>query len=150
MDTYIIYKISIKSYIYIGSTKDFKQRKQSHKQSCNNADGRDYNIFLYKTIREAGGWDNCEIIPIEECKCETKIQALIREEYWRREYNANLNKNKTYQTEEDKKDYCAEWHRKKNIKQQHIACNCGSVFAENYKAQHEKTKKHQDYLAKTK
>lgn len=141
-----MYKISIENYIYIGSTKDFNQRKMGHKNVCNNANDKAYNSLVYKQIRDAGGWDKCEIVPIEEYNCETKKQALMREEYWRREYNANLNKNRPYITEEQKKDYHTEWTKNKYITQPFITCSCGSYFLKSYKPIHEKTKKHLAHL----
>ncbi len=80
---YTIYKISIAGEDYIGSTRDFKQRKKSHKSICNNNNDTRYSLKLYNTIRENGGWDCCNITPVEEFDCETKRQAECREEYWR-------------------------------------------------------------------
>jgi hypothetical protein len=143
---YIIYKITINDYTYIGSTRDFNQRKMGHKTVCNNANDKAYNSLVYKQIREAGGWDKCEMIPIEEYDCEGQLQARIREEYWRREYNATLNSIKAYTTEEQKKDYHAEWTKNKYVNQPFITCDCGSHFLKSYKPLHEKTKKHMAYL----
>ena len=33
-------------------------------------------------MRENGGWDNFQMTPIEEYKCDTPQQAHIREQYW--------------------------------------------------------------------
>jgi hypothetical protein len=103
-----MYKITIADYIYIGSTRDFQQRKSNHKTVCNNTNDRSHNSLVYKQIREAGGWDKCEMIPIEEFDCEGQLQARIREEYWRREYNANLNSFKAYLTEQERVDQQSE------------------------------------------
>jgi hypothetical protein len=97
-----MYRISIEQNIYIGSTKDFNQRKKAHKKCCNNINNPQSNLKIYQIIRNIGGWDKCEMIPIEEYECEDKIQALIREEYWRKEYNANMNTIKAHRSEEDK------------------------------------------------
>ena len=37
---------------------------------------------LYNTMRENGGWDNFEMIPIEEYLCDTPLQARMREQFW--------------------------------------------------------------------
>ena len=89
-------------YIYIGSTKDFKQRKAAHRKTCNNINPR-YNLKIYQMIRENGGWDCCDMVPIEEIECDNYLQARIREEYWRKEYNANMNTIKAYTRIEEQK-----------------------------------------------
>tara|TARA_R110002153_G_scaffold86539_1_gene214879 strand:+ start:186 stop:773 length:588 start_codon:yes stop_codon:yes gene_type:complete len=43
---------------YIGSTADLKQRIGSHKSSCNNSNSLQYNLKVYKFIREHGGWNS--------------------------------------------------------------------------------------------
>lgn len=95
-----MYKIKAGDYTYVGSTKDFNQRKRCHKSDCKNKE-----IKVYQMIREAGGWDKCEMTPIEEYECEGLLQARMREEYWRREYNANMNSIKAYQTQYEMKEY---------------------------------------------
>jgi hypothetical protein len=96
----IIYKIVSNNQevkeVYVGSTTDFKSRKNRHKLSCNYETGKHYNIKLYKTIRENGGWDNYVMTPIIEYPCENRIQLLIKEEEHRKELNAELNMIKCY------------------------------------------------------
>lgn len=152
-----MYKITVGDYTYIGSTKDFRQRKNSHKFDCNTKE-----LKVYEMIRQAGGWDKCEMIPIEEYECEGQIQARIREEYWRREYKANLNTLRAYITEEErieqKKECNKKWRKQNykenketiNIEQNEIyICECGIQNTIRNKARHEKTKKHLDYLVIT-
>ena len=43
---------------YVGSTTDFSKRKYGHKSACNNCKIKNYNLKVYKIIRENGGWDN--------------------------------------------------------------------------------------------
>ena len=144
-----MYRITIGDYTYIGSTKDFIQRKRQHKVDC-----RIKDLKVYQIIRENGGWDNCEITPIEEYECEGQLQAHIREEHWRREYNANMNSNKAYRTEqeriEDKKKENKQWY-KSNIEKEQTkqTCECGGKYTIHHIRTHEKSKRHQDYLANT-
>jgi hypothetical protein len=136
-----MYKITIGDYKYIGSTKDFKQRKIRHKSNCINNNDKNYNCKVYQMIRESGGWDKCEITPIEEYECETSIQAHIREEYWRRLYDPILNSRLAYLSEEEKKE-------KDHIRAcTNYTCECGGKYTHQNKTIHERTKKHQDYLA---
>ena len=83
--TYVIYKIksldSTIDYCYVGSTQNFIKRKWNHKSRCNTMHKKSDNK-LYHTMRENGGWDNFEMTPIEEYKCDTPQQAHIREQYW--------------------------------------------------------------------
>jgi flagellar biosynthesis GTPase FlhF len=96
---YIIYKIQINDYIYIGSTKNFAIRKSRHKSNCNT--GKDY--LVYRTIRENGGWECCTMVPVREVEVETVIQAHIIEEEERVKYNAQMNAIRAYMTEDEKK-----------------------------------------------
>ena len=109
---YIIYKIQIKDYIYIGSTKNFTIRKASHKRDCNN--GKDF--LVYNTIRENGGWECCTIVPIREVEVETVLQAHIIEEEERVKYNAQMNAIRAYRTEEEKLSYVNYWREENKEK----------------------------------
>jgi len=138
---YTIYKISIAGEDYIGSTKDLKQRKGAHKFSCNTPHNLDYNNKVYQHIRANGGWDCCEITPVEEFECETKQQAHIREEHWRREYKSLLNMRKAYRTDEEWKEDLK--NNKKN--ETTTICGCGGRYTTSSKARHLKTKLHQEF-----
>ena len=109
---YIIYKITIQDYIYIGSTKNYTRRKCNHKYDCINLK----DILLYNKINEFGGWINCIMCPIEIYDCDNNIQVRIREEELRIEYQANFNMVKCYTTEEEKKTMAKEYQDKKKDK----------------------------------
>jgi len=92
---YYIYKIvcndvSITEF-YVGSTTCIRKRKYCHKCDCNNPNSKSYNVKIYQTIRENGGWDNWRMVIIEEMIDATNIQAHIREEHYRLELGATLN-----------------------------------------------------------
>lgn len=144
---YTIYKISIADEYYIGSTRDLKQRKIEHKSACNKENGRLYNIKLYEYIRANGGWDCCDITPVEEFNCETKQQSLIREEYWRREYKALLNMKQAFRTEDEKQNNINKQNIKKNILS-HISCECGGKYKQHDMNRHIKSKRHQLFFNK--
>lgn len=67
--------------IYIGSTCNYKNRKYKHKQSCCNEKKKEYNYPVYQVIRDNGGWDMWEMIPIEEYPCDSKRELEIRERH---------------------------------------------------------------------
>ena len=153
---YIMYRISVDDYTYIGSTKDFNQRKKCHKNVCNNINHANHNLKVYQIIRENGGWDCCEMIPIEECECENTIQAHIREEELRKEYNAEMNTKKAYIDENGKKQHKKEYNKEyqdtnKEIvlqkKKEKITCECGSIICKRDKSKHLNTKKHLAFVA---
>jgi len=99
----LIYVIRCKddniTYEYVGSTTNFKGRKQSHKKICNGDEKsyKDWNLKIYQMIRENGGWDNWDMIMIEEFPCENKRQLEKREEELRIERKTILNMRKAFQ-----------------------------------------------------
>lgn len=110
MPVYTIYKIQCGDEVYIGSTRDFTQRKSQHKSCCHKESCKEYNLKIYQTIRENGGWDSKIITPIELLECETITEAHIREQHWIREYNATLNMKQAHITTEER----YESHRQQN------------------------------------
>jgi len=89
----LIYKIVPKDnndYCYIGSTCNFIKRKSQHKGACNKSNNKDYNIPLYKHIRDNGGWNEYDMILVEYYPCETKLELHKRERECKIEHNDNL------------------------------------------------------------
>ena len=96
----IIYKICCKNLsiddIYIGHTTNFIIRKNQHKTSCYNINDKKYNQYVYKFIRNNGGWDNWSMIQIQEHNCKNKREAEATEHFWIEQLAAKLNSNKPY------------------------------------------------------
>ena len=93
----VIYKIKHnKDYddinIYVGSTTNFRVRKNQHKTSCNNENNKDYNMPIYQYIRANSGWDNFVMVPIEEYPCNCKNEKEIKERYYIDLLRPKLNK----------------------------------------------------------
>ena len=121
MSNYVIYKIvcdDVPEFVYIGSTTNFTQRKKCHKNKCNNDNGkRTYNMKVYSTIRENGGWDNWRMVIINECEEGiTKTQAHIIEEEFRVKLNGSLNSYKCFTTKEKNKEERKEYAEKNKEK----------------------------------
>jgi hypothetical protein len=114
----IIYKIWKDDDFYVGSTTDYSSRKYSHKHNCINEKLKAYNVKLYQTIRDKGGWDSWEMTPLEEyVECKSKIQAIIKEEEWRVKLNASLNTNKAF-ISETIQEYQKHYHKSDKVKAQ--------------------------------
>ena len=77
--------------IYVGHTTDFKTRKGCHKRVCNNSNDKNYNLPLYKFIRENEGWDNFDMILIETVPMENSLEARKRERELIEELHAEIN-----------------------------------------------------------
>jgi hypothetical protein len=91
----IIYKIVCKdptiTSFYIGSTINFTKRKHCHKNKCNNEKDKNYNLKVYQTIRNNGGFENWSMILVENYPCKNKREAEKREQYWKDELKPDLN-----------------------------------------------------------
>jgi hypothetical protein len=106
----IIYKICCKDptikEIYVGSTTNFKRRKNEHKTSCNNSNGSKYKLHLYTFIRNNGGFNNWDMVLIENFECNEKLELLKRERYYLELLEATLNRDVPSRSKEEyTKDY---------------------------------------------
>ena len=94
----IIYKIKHNEdyddkTIYVGSTSNFKNRKNQHKCNCNNEKNIKYNYTVYQYIRDNGGWEQFVMIPIEQYPCNNKDELKIKERHHIDLLKPTLNKN---------------------------------------------------------
>ena len=161
------------SSCYVGSTANIKKRRTHHKNDCHNENGKTYNLKIYQTIRENGGWQNWKIIEFATRDNITKREAEQIEEQYRVELKADMNMCRAFRTEEQKKEYyhdnkeklseqmkeyyvdnkqklikhSKEWYvdNKEKLREKHD-CECGGKFTTDNKLQHFKTKKHQKYI----
>ena len=124
----MIYKLCCKdpniTSIYIGSTTNFYRRKSEHKTSCNNENNKRYNTNVYKFIRDNSGFENFDMILIENVSCNNKRELFKIERKYIDELKPSLNITKPYVTEEEKikykKEYNEEnkeWLCKKKVKE---------------------------------
>lgn len=119
-----IYKLCCKNTditdIYIGHTTNFTRRKQEHKIRTNTPTNKEYNVRVYSFIRENGGFENWDMIQIEEFNANNVIEARTRERYWVEQMKPSLNcdipnrSGKEYR--EDNKDVLRE--KKKEYREQ--------------------------------
>lgn len=102
--------------IYIGSTTNFRGRKNEHKSTCYNTKTRHYNQNVYQFIRDNGVWEEWLMIPIEVYPCNNRQELLIKERYYVESMKPKLNKqipNRTPQEYyEDEKEHLSELSKK--------------------------------------
>jgi hypothetical protein len=101
----IIYKLIYYDYsdlVYVGSTTNFTNWKQSHKESCLNLNSKKSNLKIYVNIRKNGGWDNWNMIKICDYPCNNKRDAELEEDKYMMELKANMNSQRPSRT---KKQY---------------------------------------------
>lgn len=79
--------------IYVGSTINFKRRKNQHKERCINKNGNSKynNTPVYCFMRLHGGWENWNMLEIDEVDCRSKRHKNQIEAKYIRELGATLN-----------------------------------------------------------
>ena len=90
---------------YVGHTTNFVQRGKNHKYNCVHY-GKYYTYAndnnVYGVIRNNGGWKNFKMVFVEKWPCETKREALAREQYWIENLKPNMN---THMAQRSKQQY---------------------------------------------
>tara|TARA_X000000368_G_C22798878_1_gene609341 strand:- start:26 stop:571 length:546 start_codon:yes stop_codon:yes gene_type:complete len=142
--------------IYIGSTTNVIKRRSDHKKRCTNPIYNDHNQYKYQFIRDHGGWDNWNLVVVEEFSCTSKMEQTKVERSYVEKLKPQLNARvpANYQTGDvyDKKEYGKEYNKEyyekhKNILQeknkQYIECPCcGKMVQLVSRARHNKSKQH--------
>ena len=151
---------------YVGSTADFNKRRNVHKSDCNNENSKTYNYKIYKTIRENGGWCNFKMVQLGTREQLTKREAEQIEEEYRQELKANMNSQRCYITDEQKrqqkkqlekeyyeknKEKIAEQNKEKyeankekinEKKNEKVKCECGCIVRKDGLSRHQKSQNH--------
>jgi len=152
----VVYKIYCKDPnikdCYIGSTKDFRNRKKQHKRKCNNPNYKDYNYKVYKFIRNNGGFENWAFEILETFNTIDKQYLHKIERKYVESNNSTLNfqiPTRTIQEwQQANKDYSIEYYKNnKEVIQQKIKCDCGCMINMCNIIRHRKTKKHIKLMA---
>lgn len=120
MVKYTIYEIVCKdpnvTNIYVGHTKNFRNRHSSHTDPYNdNPKSKVFHYKLYKNIRDNGGWNNWIMRPIEIFNADSLDHALSREQYWMDFKKSDLN-----QINAIDKNEIRRMKRKDNVKKRKI------------------------------
>lgn len=140
--------------IYIGSTCNFRARKCSHKSHCNNQNSKIYNQYVYRFIRENGGWNNWSMVMIKKYPEVKDIYELHhKERKWMRKLKATLNKQvpgillkigkKEYSKQYSKQYWEQNIDKLNENAREKIQCDCGCMINRSNITRHNKTQKHQ-------
>ena len=90
------------TFIYVGHTTNFKQRQAEHKKKCNTKIRKEFKFKLYTMLRENGGFEMFKMIEVEKYHCNDKREAEKGENEVMKELKANMNKNRSFTTEEER------------------------------------------------
>ena len=100
------YKIACKDLsikdCYVGHTLNFTKRKCTHKNNSINPLNKNYHQYVYKFIRDNGGFTNFEMILINTEQCENRLEALSKERQYKEQLKATLNQINPIATDEDR------------------------------------------------
>jgi len=130
--------------IYVGQTTDFNGRKRSHKFYCNNENYTEYNQKLYQFIRNNGGFENWNMIQIEEYQFNNKREANARETYWMKELKSTLNSRQSFTTEEERKEQYKNFNQTEKRKEYNKLYKQTDKFKEQRKV-YKRSKKYREY-----
>jgi len=150
----LIYTIKTDNGLYVGSTCDFTDRKYKHKHSCFNENSKQYNLKVYKNIRENGGEYSIEIYKMFPCNSYEELR--IEEKNVIKYLNPNLNTYSAFQSVEERKEYkkikdskrdrkeYQKEYRKQNKEKfaEKITCECGCQIRKHHISRHRKSQKH--------
>jgi hypothetical protein len=136
---------------YVGHTCGVVNRRHNHKIHCNNEKDILYNTYVYRFIREHGGWDNWQLLVHEKLAVKDHAEAALRERFWLEHYGATLN---TYLPAQSQAEYYAKnrdqliknataWQlaNSDRLKSKH-ECACGGRYTTACYSKHIKSKRH--------
>tara|TARA_B100000497_G_scaffold119748_1_gene147450 strand:+ start:702 stop:1184 length:483 start_codon:yes stop_codon:yes gene_type:complete len=143
-----IYKLCCKNPeitdIYVGSSTNFLNRKSAHRRQSLKPYDKKYDQLKYRFIREHGGFENWDMIVIEDYPCETKRQLETRERFYIEDLKASLNITIPTRSKQEYRQINRE--RLNKCKREKIQCHCGCIVSKNNFQRHVQTKRHKDLL----
>jgi len=93
---YHIRAIDTKRVLYVGSTTDFKTRCSRHKWG-----GKNGTTPIYTYIREQGGFELFEIVPVSFLQLTDALELRMEEQLEMEKYTSLLNAQNAYTSNED-------------------------------------------------
>jgi len=123
-----IYHIVDKENIvhYVGSTSNMNSRRSKHKYNCRTEKSKEYNFDIYRYIRDHGGFENFEIVPIRKIEnISNKTDLRIAERSEMEKFSGLKNMIGSYLSDEERviqhAELCKKWikqHPEKNAEHQ--------------------------------
>lgn len=140
----VIYRIKCKDEsikeTYIGHTTNYYHRFHTHQSRCIIETDPSYNLYLYKIIRDFGGWDNWDMEIIIEYPCKIKREAELKE----REYIETIEGCVNYQhPTRSKEEYRALRKEERKLYQRDWWAENGHRYADRYQTEEYKEYKKQ-------
>ena len=107
------------------------------------------NFHVYQFIRANQGFDNWDIIQLEEVEYNTKHELRARERHFFELLKASLNKQVPNRTDAESKQNYAIEHRNEIYAKAQIRnnCACGGKYTQSHRAEHFASNKHLLYMA---
>jgi len=106
---------------YVGSTSNINSRKSSHKYRCNTEHDKFYHLDIYKYIRDNGGFEQFEIVPIRKIEnISNKTELRIAEQTEINKFSNLKNKNGSYRSSRKETDKIYYEKNKDQINQQNL------------------------------
>ncbi len=141
---------------YVGHSTNIVKRRNKHKSTCHNENGKKFNLFVYRFIRDHGGFENWQLLVIEQLAMADGIAARLRERHWTEHFKSTLNSNvpgRTYaeyrvdhREEDNQRSAAYNKAHEVHLKTKHD-CACGGKYTTSGKSHHFKSKRHCAYLA---
>ena len=136
--TSVIYHIrhmESKEVVYVGSTTNFSERKRKHKYNYNN-EGNHFKYPIYCHIRDNGGFNCFEVIPIQSLKLENKTELLIAEQEEINRHHTLVNRNKAYITIEERKEHDKKYKKHYYQENKEIINEKNKEYQKEYREEH--------------
>jgi len=88
---------------YVGSTSNMNSRKSSHKYRCNTEHDKQHNLDIYRYIRDNGGFEKFQIVPIRKIEnISNKTELRIAEQQEINKFSNLKNMIGSYISEEER------------------------------------------------
>ena len=146
----VIYTIKTANGLYVGSTINFKNRCDNHRDELKSQRS---NQYIYKNILSNNGIYKIEIY----CNviCRDRRQLNFFEEQYRIILGANLNSIKAFRREDEikecrkirdakNKQKIKEYNKQQSAKR--FECDCGVMYSYKHKSRHMKSQKHINFI----
>jgi hypothetical protein len=88
--------------IYIGSSKNVWQRMHNHRDALENINSKSKNFPLYKCMHENGGYDNWQVIILDEIFCNNLREAEEVEQKYIDLFKSDLNGKRAFLSDEER------------------------------------------------